>query len=496
MRQSLQLRLGQQLTMTPQLQQAIRLLQLSTLDLQTEIQTALDSNVMLEMEEDDGGGETEAADERARAEERLEAANRDSDSDREVDRGAEESTIPDDLPVDSGWEDVYDNFDGSTSYSRSDDSQAYDILDNRSSGEQTLHEHLLWQMQLTPMSEVDREIALAVIDAVNDDGYLSQSLEEICQGLDPELDAEIEEVEAVLHRVQRFDPVGVAARNVGECLLLQLEQLAADTPWLAEARVMLRDHLEVLASRDLNQLVRRTRLSKDDILAALRLIQSLNPRPGSMLRGVEPQYVIPDVYVFKREGRWRVELNSESAPRLRINQQYAGLVRRADTSNDNQTLRNHLQEARWFLKSLQNRNETLLKVASCIVDHQRGFLEYGDEAMKPLVLRDVAEAVEMHESTVSRVTTQKFMHTPRGIFEFKYFFSSHVGTTDGGECSSTAIRAMIRKLIADEPPRKPLSDSKIAQLLRDQGIEVARRTVAKYREAMSIASSTERKRLI
>jgi RNA polymerase sigma-54 factor len=346
------------------------------------------------------------------------------------------------------------------------------------------------------MSETDREIAAAIIDAVNDDGYLCQPLEEIHQGLDPALAVEFDEVEAVLHRVQRFDPVGVAARDVGECLLLQLQPLAADTPWLDQARLLLSEHLDLLASRDLNQLVRRSRLSKDEIVAALRLIQSLNPRPGSTMRGVEAQYVVPDVYVFKREGRWRVELNPESSPKLRINQQYAGMVRRADTSNDNQTLRNHLQEARWFLKSLQNRNETLMKVASCIVEHQRAFLEYGDEAMKPLVLRDIAEAVEMHESTVSRVTTQKYMHTPRGIFEFKYFFSSHVGTTDGGECSSTAIRAMIRKLIADEPPRKPLSDSRIAQLLRDQGIEVARRTVAKYREAMSIASSTERKRLI
>jgi len=495
MRQSLQLRLGQQLTMTPQLQQAIRLLQLSTLDLQVEIQGALDSNIMLELDEDEGG-DGDSPGESSRVEERLDITDTRADTDREVDRSTEDTSFPDELPVDSGWEDVYDNVDGSTSYSRSDDSQGFDILDNRSSGEETLREHLLWQMQLTPMSESDREIALAIIDAVNEDGYLCQSLEDIHQGLDPELGAEMEEVEAVLHRIQRFDPVGVAARDVGECLLLQLQQLPADTPWIEAARLLLREHLDLLAARDLSQLMRRARLSKEDIVAALRLIQSLNPRPGSTMPGVEAQYVVPDVYVFKRDGRWWVELNPESSPRLRINQQYAGKVRRADSSSDNQTLRNHLQEARWFLKSLQNRNETLMKVAICIVEHQRAFLEYGEEAMKPLVLRDVAEAVEMHESTVSRVTTQKYMHTPRGIFEFKYFFSSHVGTSDGGECSSTAIRAMIRKLIAEEPPRKPLSDSKIAQLLRDQGIEVARRTVAKYREAMSIASSTERKRLI
>ena len=221
----------------------------------------------------------------------------------------------------------------------------------------------------------------------------------------------------------------------------------------------------------------------------------MNPRPGSQLSRNTAQYVVPDVFVFKRAGKWTVDLNTDAVPRLRINQHYASLVKRADNSEDNNYLRNHLQEARWFLKSLQSRHETLLKVARCIVERQRGFFEYGDEAMKPLVLRDVAEAVGMHESTISRVTTQKYMHTPRGIYEFKFFFSSHVGTADGGECSATAIRAIIKKLVAAENSLKPLSDSKIADLLSDQGIKVARRTVAKYREAMSIPPSNERKRL-
>jgi len=492
MRPSLQLRIGQQLTMTPQLQQAIRLLQLSTLELQQEVQTVLDSNLMLEMDEEQHEQpEDEAERETSRDESKQED---DEDVEREL-TDNDASEMPDELPVDSVWDDVYESYDGSTSLSKPDDSAMPDIFENRSAGGASLKDHLQWQLELTRVSDTDREIAETIIDAVNEDGYLTQSLDEIYLGLDPSLDVDLDEVEAVLHLVQRFDPTGVAARDPGECLLLQLEDVAADTPWLTEARTLLRNHLENLSARDYNQIMRRMKVSRDDLMEIMALIQTLNPRPGSDLPGAEPQYVIPDAFVYKRNGTWRVELNAESSPKLRVNPFYAGLVKRADTSADNQTMRNHLQEARWFLKSLQNRNETLLKVAACIVERQRGFLEEGDEAMKPLVLRDVAENVEMHESTVSRVTTQKYLHTPRGIFEFKYFFSSHVSTSDGGECSSTAIRAMIRKLVAEESPQKPLSDSKIAEILKGQGIQVARRTVAKYREAMSIPSSTERKRL-
>ena len=484
--------------MTPQLQQAIKLLQLSTLDLQLEIQNALESNLMLEAEDEQQ--EADAATEAQKAKEEPENARSDEEQEvsaeeTEVDIAVEETPIQDELPVDSGWEDVYDSYDGATALSRPDDSASRDLFEFRSDGGQTLQDHLMWQMELSPMSDTDREIATTIIDAINDDGYLTQNLEEIREALDPALEVDLDEVEAVLHRVQRFDPVGVGARDPSECLLVQLEQLPPETLWLAEARTLLGEFSEALAGRDYNTITRRMHISRDQLREVLDLIQTLHPRPGSLLPGPEPQYVTPDVYVTKREGVWRVELNSESAPKLRINAQYAGLVRRADNSADNQCMRNHLQEARWFLKSLQNRNETLLKVATSIIERQRGFLEHGEEAMKPLVLRDIAEAVDMHESTVSRVTTQKYMHTPRGIFEFKYFFSSHVGTADGGECSSTAIRAMIKKLIADEQPRKPLSDSKIADLLGTEGIQVARRTVAKYREAMSIPSSTERKRL-
>ncbi|MDX1655940.1 MAG: RNA polymerase factor sigma-54, partial [Candidatus Competibacteraceae bacterium] len=322
-------------------------------------------------------------------------------------------------------------------------------------------------------------------------------LEEIYEGLRPHLeDLEFDEVEAVLHRVQRFDPPGVAARHPGECLLLQLEQLPSTTSRLAQARELITHHLESLAGRDFNLLMRRLRVSREELQEIVALIQTLEPYPGSQFEAEPPQYVTPDVFVYKQQHAWRVEINPDSAPKLRINSQYAGMVRRADSSADNTYLKNHLQEARWFLKSLRNRSETLLKVASCIVERQRAFLEHGEEQMKPLVLRDIAETVGMHESTISRVTTQKYMHTPRGIYEFKYFFSSHVGTNDGGEASSVAIRAMIKKLISDENPQKPLSDSKIAQLLsQESSVKVARRTVAKYREAMSIPSSTDRKRL-
>ena len=491
MKQSIQLRLGQHLTMTPQLQQAIRLLQLSTLELQLEVQTILDSNLMLERDEGEGAPEATDAAAETSAEQAVQEPADAGDS--EVTSAAD--TIPDELPVDTSWEDTYDT--GATSFSAPAEGDNRDYLDMHSGAGESLHEHLHWQLDLTPFSPLDRLIATAIIDAVNDDGYLGASLEEILDSLDvgPDTEVDLDEVQAVLRRIQHFDPVGVAARDPAECLLIQLRQLDPDTPWLPEALTLVQEHVNLLGNRDYNQIMRRMKLSEEQLQQVLALVQSLNPRPGSQITNATPQYIVPDVFVVKRKGRWLVELNLEATPRLRINSQYASLVRRADNSDDNNYLRNHLQEARWFLKSLQSRHETLLKVARCIVERQRNFFEYGEEAMKPLVLRDVAEAVEMHESTISRVTTQKYMHTPRGIFEFKYFFSSHVGTADGGECSATAIRAIIKKLVAAENPAKPLSDSKIASLLADQGVKVARRTIAKYRESMSIPPSNERKRL-
>ncbi|WP_462381504.1 RNA polymerase factor sigma-54 [Pseudomonas sp. Marseille-QA0892] len=503
MKPSLVLKMGQQLTMTPQLQQAIRLLQLSTLDLQQEIQEALDSNPMLERQEDgedfdttdpmaDGAeqGTSQANSQDSFQEATVPISNEsDGDSFEETDWS---DRIPNELPVDTAWEDIYQT---SASNLPSSEDDEWDFSARTSAGE-SLQSHLLWQLNLAPMSDTDRLIAVTLIDCINDQGYLEEDLAEITAGFDPELDIEIDEVEVVLRRIQQFEPAGIGARDLRECLLLQLHQLPASTEWLSEAQRLVGDYLDLLAGRDYSQLMRRMKIKEDDLRQVIELIQSLNPRPGSQIEAGEPEYVVPDVIVRKHNDRWLVELNQEAMPRLRVNPQYAGFVRRADSSADNTFMRNQLQEARWFIKSLQSRNETLMKVATQIVEHQRGFLEYGEEAMKPLVLHDIAEAVGMHESTISRVTTQKFMHTPRGIYELKYFFSSHVSTAEGGECSSTAIRAIIKKLVAAENAKKPLSDSKIAGLLEEQGIQVARRTVAKYRESLGIAPSSERKRLM
>ncbi len=517
MKQTLSLKLGQQLTMTPQLQQAIRLLQLSSLDLQQEIQTALESNPMLELEEEieelsqeeienrerdanaeDGdptelaGTEREDSDSFAEAADPLEAAQDAS----ERDLAEWDEPIPDDLPVDTQWDDIYQ---GSSTVSGPAPDDDWD-LDSRNSAAESLQDHLMWQLNLTPMSDLDRTIAVCIIDAIDSDGMLTATVEEIAESVGPfdgdTPEVEPDEVVAVLKRIQQFDPTGVGARNLAECLSLQLRQLPADTPWVAEARVLVDEHLDLLAGRDFAALKRKLKLNEEQLAEVIHLIQSLNPRPGSSIATEAPEYVVPDVLVTRKNGRWNVELNAEATPRLRINDTYASLVKRADNSSDNTYLRDNLQEARWFLKSLQSRNETLLKVATKIVEHQRGFLEYGEEAMKPLVLHDIAEAVDMHESTISRVTNRKYMHTPRGIFELKYFFSSHVSTSSGGEVSSTAIRALIKKLTAEENPRKPLSDNKIAAILAKQSINVARRTVAKYRESMAIPPSNERKRLV
>ena len=498
MNPSLVLKMGQQLTMTPQLQQAIRLLQLSSLDLQQEVQEALEANPMLEMaddgDDDYGSSAQESGDDDAPAVTLPEPVSLDSieqhgQNDQE---GNWNEQIPSELPVDTQWEDVYQT---SASSLPSQDDEDWDYTSRTGTGE-TLQSHLEWQLNLLPMSETDYQIATALIDGINADGYLEESLDDILASLPAELEVELDEVEMVLHRIQQFEPVGVGARDLRECLLLQIRQLPENTPMLEQATRVVRDHLELLGSRDFSQLMRRSKLKEDQLRDVVALIQTLNPRPGSEIASGEPEYVIPDVIVRRDANRWLVELNQEAVPKVRVNGHYASMVRRADSSDDNTYLRNNLQEARWFIKSLQSRNETLMKVATQIVEHQRGFLEHGEEAMKPLVLHDIAEAVGMHESTISRVTTQKYMHTPRGIFELKYFFSSHVGTSEGGEFSSTAIRALIKKLVAAENPKKPLSDSKIAGLLEEQGIEVARRTIAKYRESLNIAPSSERKRLV
>ena len=469
--------------MTPQLQQAIRLLQLSSLELQTEVQEALESNPMLEQDDGMPAESTEpGADFNSRETDTPLTAAGDSDN------------IPDELPTDSSWEDVFDT--GATSYSSPAEGGDYrDVFETVSVTTGDLRDHLLWQAGLTHFSDTDEIIARLIIDSIDDDGYLSVSSEDILGMLDSDMDVELDEVESVIHHIQQFDPIGVGARSLQESLQLQLQQFEPGTPWLRETKILLRNYFGLLGNRDFSNLCRKLKLTTDDLQHVINLIQSLNPRPGSGFSTAEPEYIVPDVYVVKKKGRWLVELNTESLPRLRINRMYAKLVQRGSNTSDNNYLRNNLQEARWFLKSLQSRHETLLKVANCIVERQHAFFDHGDEAMKPMVLRSVAETIEMHESTVSRVTTRKYMHTPRGIFEFKYFFSSHVGTEAGGECSATAIRAIIKKLVAAENPAKPLSDNKMASVLAEQGINVARRTIAKYRESLAISPSNERKRL-
>lgn len=502
MKQSLQLKLGQQLTMTPQLQQAIRLLQLSTLDLQQEIQQALDSNPLLESSEEDSyeSGEDQPDNASAAGDGDAQRSKDDTNSDsaeEAPDWSAQEldaaTNLPDELPVDVNWDDLLPS--ASAPAPQGDDHNEGDFSAQNSASE-SLREQLLWQLGLTRLSDTDRLIALSIIDATDANGRLLNSPEEIHESLSGDLEIDFDEVLAVLHRLQQFEPSGVCARDLQECLLIQLKQLPPTTPWLEQATLIVDRYLSQLASSDFVQILRRARINEEELKDVLTLIQSLDPNPGHTAVPEDIQYIVPDVFVAKKNGRWMVELNPDIAPKLRINSTYAGLIKRADNSSDNTYLRDNLQEARWFLKSLQSRNETLMKVASRIVEHQRNFLEYGTEAMKPLVLHEIAEAVEMHESTISRATTNKYMHTPRGVFELKYFFSSHVATTAGGECSSTAIRALIKKLVAAENPRKPLSDNKIALLLKEQGIEIARRTIAKYRDALFIPPSNERKRLV
>ncbi|QIK36942.1 RNA polymerase factor sigma-54 [Caldichromatium japonicum] len=492
MKPSLQLRVSQQLSMTPQLQQAIRLLQLSTLELQQEIQAALESNLMLEEAEESDPADVLNGSESAMN--WLETEEEDDfappPAEREIDTAYE--LIPDELPVDVQWQDIFDGYPPLTA-SGLDDGEGHDPL-TLHSRPQTLHEHLVWQLNLSRLSERELMVAHAVVDAIDAEGYLRAGIDELAAALDrPDLSQE--EITTAIHRVQSLDPPGVGARDLAECLIIQLRQLPETLPGRDLALAICTSGFAQLARGDVAGLARLLKAETEAVSEAAALIRRLNPRPGRLIEEAAPEYVVPDILVHKHNGRWQVELNPEITPRLRINADYARLVRRADQSAAGLMLKSHLQEARWFIKSLASRNETVLRVGAKIVELQQDFLEHGEEWMRPLVLRDVAEALGLHESTVSRVTTQKYMLTPRGTFELKYFFSSHVTTLSGGECSATAIRALIRKLIAAESPGKPLSDQQIARALASQGIQIARRTVAKYREAMGIPASSERKRL-
>ena len=508
MRPGLQLKINQQLTMTPQLQQAIRLLQLSTLELRQELIEQLYNNPLLELEEEEKREQSQdeqdlapdesifniennPVDAQALTEDLLNSSNSllASETQDTPDLSWEDSGAAD-LPVEGNWEDVYNPVTSGIAGGSGeiDLEQVYQVTES-------LQDHLRWQLNLTPFSEHDKQIGMTLIDSVDNNGFLTDNVLNITEHLQTE-DEPLpeEEIIAVLHRLQQFDPAGVFARDVQECLLIQINQLPSTTPYVAESRRLVLQFLNDLGSVDPIRLCKKTGYSLDQIRQAMLLIKNLNPRPGEALSSQNVDYIVPDAIVEKIDNSWRVRLNDANLPRLRINDSYSSLIKRSDDSQDNQYLKDNLSEARWFLRSLESRNETLMRVTMTIVELQKGFLEQGPIAMKPMVLADVANRLELHESTISRVTTTKYLATPQGIFELKYFFSSHVGTAGGGECSSTAVCAILKSMINAETPSKPLSDSKLTALLDEQGIRVARRTVAKYRESMGIASSSQRKR--
>jgi len=473
MKPSLQLKLGQTLTMTPQLQQAIRLLQMPAMELQAHIREQLETNVMLEpVDEYDATGTFEALEPHPMPEEkRVDAA------------PAPEVQVEAEV-IEDNWS---ERSAGSDSWRSDDDERASEVADDVTL---SLQDHLVGQLEYANLAPRDLAIARAIVDATNDDGYITDSMDDIAATLLPEVTAEANEVERVLKLVQTLDPPGVAARSLSECLQLQLRMLHGDTPGLRLALAIADKHLDLLADRELTLLRRELSASDDELAQAVALVRGLHPRPGATVSSAKAEYVVPDVFVRRTDRGWTVEVNSSTLPRVRLNQSYADMLGRGAGHS---SMRAQLQEARWLLKSLEIRNETLMKVARSIVERQSAFLEHGEESMRPMILKDIAQAIDMHESTISRVTSSKYMHTPRGVFELKYFFSSQVEAADGGGASSTAVRAKIRKLIKEEDTGNPLSDSRIAELLSGEGIAVARRTVAKYREALGLAPSNERK---
>lgn len=483
---SLQLRLGQQLTMTPQLQQAIRLLQLPALELQAHIRELLETNVMLEAEEDhESTGVFESL---GAGPNDIEAPHGAEGSDAPMEHAADsDGADPAVEIIEDAWQET-SAAPGESPWQGDDDERQQEYSDARG---ESLHEHLLWQLEMDRLDARQRAIGRAIIDAINDDGYITEPFDSIAATLKPEIEASEDELNTMLAIVQTFDPLGVGARNLAECVSLQLLALEPATPGRDTALTIAGTQLDLVATRELGLLRRALKVSEEEVEQALALIRACNPRPGSQISSAAPEYVVPDVFVRRSANGWTVEMNSATLPRVRVNESYASLIGR---SASHATMRTQLQEARWLLKSLEIRHDTLLKVARSIVERQHEFLEHGEEHMKPMILRDIAAAIGMHESTVSRVTSGKYMHTPRGVFELRYFFSSQVEGADGSGTSSTAIRAKIKKLIRDEPPGAPLSDSRIAELLSKEGIPVARRTVAKYRESMGIAPSNERKK--
>jgi RNA polymerase sigma-54 factor len=481
MKHSLQLKLGQHLTLTPQLQQSIRLLQLSTLELNQELEQMLQDNPLLEREEEDDSS-------LAAAEPPAHTAEAEAQS---------TDTPPADSPdsADTETATTLDDSDWNDYSAAGGDDEDTDSAQGSVSGA-SLREHLLNQLIVSPLTLRDRTLVAALIDDLDEAGFLTQPLADIIASLQTELeDLEPEEVETALKHLQNMDPTGVGARNLAECLTLQLRALPPDTPARDIAIRLTANHLELLAARDVGKLKKMLGIDDPTLRAVRTLILSLNPRPGASFSVDETHYVIPDIYVRRIKGMWIASLNADAMPKLRVNRVYADILSRHRENSGSQQLASQLQEARWLIKNVQQRFDTILRVSQAIVDRQKSFLEHGEVAMRPLVLREIADVVELHESTISRVTTQKFMMTPRGLYELKYFFGSHVSTDSGGACSSTAIRALIKQMIAAETSSRPLSDGQLADELGRQGIVVARRTVAKYRESLQIPTANMRRAL-
>lgn len=471
MKLSVGVKLSNSLSLTPQLQQAIKLLQLSNLELQQEIQLQIESNPLLENIEEENFSEQDK---------------------KEIESNHDNQLIPDELVIDTHWDDIY-------IHQSNKENLAEEEREKENSYEESLKENLYQQINLSNFSKIDQLIAYVIVDELDNKGFLKTPISEITASVNSLLDERfIEDVEnseviAVLKYLHNLEPLGIGSRSLVEYLSIQLNSITDPYKNIA---LMLLEHQNLLMTNEISKLVKMINISESDFSSGLALIRSLQPYPSLKFDNTEIDYQIPDVVVSRQNNKWHVYLNPDVMPKLRLHPLYSKLIKRADQSEDNQYLKDKMLDAKNFIKSIDERHKTLLKVSSCIVKHQQAFLNSGPEAMKPLILRDIAEEVELHESTISRVTTNKFILTPKGLFELKYFFSSHVGTTQGGECSSTAIRAKIKKIIATENIKKPLSDNAIANLLKSDGIEVARRTVAKYRESLNIPASSERKVLL
>lgn len=479
MKQGLQLKFSQNLALTPQLQQSIRLLQLSTQELNQELESILQANPLLERDDKNPDG-SDAGESYS------------PPSNNEV---ATSSEAPKEEAPQENFAEDFSEFMGSGRWDESSSPDDDNDFSFQESATVSLREHLLAQLKLMNLSERDMMLSMLLVDTINEDGYLEQPLEEVVELLSDIPELELEELEIALKHLQHLDPPGIGARNLSECLVLQLKALDADTPYRKMAITLAEKHLPLLAARDYNKLKRLLHCDDDGLRQAQILIKQMNPRPGSEFAHITTDhYVQHEVIVKKVKGIWLAHLNEEVIPKLRINQVYANILKR-NRESSGQYLMSQMQEAKWMIKNIQQRFSTILRVSQAIVDRQRNFFEHGDVAMRPLVLREIADELELHESTISRVTTRKYMLTPRGVYELKYFFGSHVATESGGECSATAIRALIKQMVAEEDPKHPLSDNQITEILSKQGIVVARRTIAKYRESLNLPPASQRKTL-